>query len=500
MVNPDRIVALVGRPNVGKSRLFNRLAGARISIVHDQPGVTRDLVTAEIDGDYTLMDTGGIGLTPEQTPEAIASAAEDQVEFAIQAASVVLFVTDGRTDLTPLDERIAEKFRGIGIRPVLVVNKMDNDEVDESIDYGPFVRLGFGDPFLLSAEHGRNVDALRAEILSQLGPAPERDKSGEDRRLPISFIGRPNVGKSSLANALLDSERLIVSDVPGTTRDAVSLNLDYNHDASGETWRFQLMDTAGLRTKKKVSHSVEYFSTVRTQDSIERSEVVYLVLDARDGVARQDQRLAGEVLEMGKPLVILVNKWDYALESFQAGEMEAYADEHAFRKSYAAAIRRELFFLPKSPILFVSAKTGLALETILKTARDLDQVIEKEIPTGELNRTLQQLMEKRSPKMTGRKRFKVFYAVQTGKRPVKIRLFCNQKQRLEEPYRRYLEHGVMDKFDLDGCPILFDLVGKEQRFSGPEHQDTREVAKVRQVEAKKAATEQEKRKRKPSSK
>ncbi len=471
MDDPRRLVALVGRPNVGKSRLFNRLAGRRISIVHDEPGVTRDLVWSEIDAGFTLIDTGGIGLTPDQTPEQIAAAADEQVAFAIEAARVILFVIDGREDLSPLDLVIADRLRGCRKIPLLVVNKVDGPEVEDRVDAGALAALGFGDPVFVSAEHGRGAEALVGRILNALGPRPERppaDAATEpEERVSISFVGRPNVGKSSIGNALLNARRLLVSDVPGTTRDAVELDLDYAAPGTGETWRFRLIDTAGLRQKRRFSNPVEYFSTVRAQAAIDQSDVVFLVVDAMDGITRQDQRLAGEIIESGKALIVLVNKWDYALERFKTDPIAGYDTEAAFKKSYRAAIRKELFFLPDSPILFISAKTGLALEQVLGEARKMVMRMSRDIPTSPLNRTLHALLDARPPRRagTGAKRFKVFYAVQVGRRPVRIRLFCNQSSRLDETYRRYLENGLIDAFRLKGCPIVFELAGKESRYT-----------------------------------
>ncbi len=456
-----RIVALVGRPNVGKSRLFNRLAGRRISIVHDEPGVTRDLVTADLHGNFTLMDTGGIGQPPERTPEAIARAVEEQVDFAIEAATVILLVVDGKADLTPLDVQIAERLRDRGKRPLLVVNKVDSDEGEDRLDLGSYHRLGFGEPLLISAEHGRQLLDLQLAIDRKLGPPPKPEE-GEavDRRIQISFVGRPNVGKSSLGNRLLATERLIVSDVPGTTRDAVELDLDLPQGKGC----FRVVDTAGLRSKRKVGSSVEYFSTVRTQRAIERSDVVFLVVDAMDGVTRQDQRLAGDIVKDGKALILLVNKWDYTLETFRTQPLEGYANEAEFQKAYLKAIRKELFFLPETPILFVSAKTGHGVEKILEAAARLDSRLDTVLGTAKLNQTIGQLLEANPPRRIQSKRFKVFYAVQVGNRPFRIRLFCNQATRLDATYRRYLEKGLIEAFPLRGCPIQFDFQGKETRY------------------------------------
>jgi len=459
-LNPS--IAIVGRPNVGKSRLFNRLAGKRISIVHDRPGVTRDVVVADNPQGYVLMDTGGIGMIPEMTPTEIQNATEDQAEFAILAADLLLFVVDGRSGMVPLDQTLAQKFRKMGKHPVLVVNKMDNPE--EEYSFEEFKRLGFTKQVGVSAEHGHGIEQLE-KIFQEVLPSPTLP--GDEilnQRTSIAFIGRPNVGKSSLCNRLLNMKRLIVSDVPGTTRETVQLNLDYQVEGSEDPWLFRLYDTAGLKRSKRVDTSLDYFSSVRTKHAIEEVEVVFLVLDAREGVTKQDKILAGHVLDEGKALAILVNKWDLALDGFRKDPLPGYEDEHAFRKAYLQSVRKELFFLPDSPICFVSALSGYALQDFLQVARDLDVRMEKAISTSALNKLFADMFEHRPPAKVGGKRFKIFYAVQVEKRPFRIKLFCNREHKLDEPYRRYLEKGIQKRFGLSGCPLKFSLAGKEARY------------------------------------
>jgi GTP-binding protein len=459
-LNPS--IAIVGRPNVGKSRLFNRLAGKRISIVHDRPGVTRDVVVADNPQGYVLMDTGGIGMIPEMTPTEIQNATEDQAEFAILAADLLLFVVDGRSGMVPLDQTLAQKFRKMGKHPVLVVNKMDNPE--EEYSFEEFKRLGFTKQVGVSAEHGHGIEQLE-KIFQEVLPSPTLP--GDEilnQRTSIAFIGRPNVGKSSLCNRLLNMKRLIVSDVPGTTRETVQLNLDYQVEGSEDPWLFRLYDTAGLKRSKRVDTSLDYFSSVRTKHAIEEVEVVFLVLDAREGVTKQDKILAGHVLDEGKALAILVNKWDLALDGFRKDPLPGYDDEHAFRKAYLQSVRKELFFLPDSPICFVSALSGYAVQDFLQVARDLDVRMEKAISTSALNKLFADMFEHRPPAKVGGKRFKIFYAVQVEKRPFRIKLFCNREHKLDEPYRRYLEKGIQKRFGLSGCPLKFSLAGKEARY------------------------------------
>ncbi|MDP4611904.1 MAG: ribosome biogenesis GTPase Der [Opitutales bacterium] len=475
MIDPSRTVALVGRPNVGKSRLFNRLCGKRMSIVHDMPGVTRDLISTEVNDDYVLLDTGGIGMEIEMTSKKISVAAEEQVEFAIQAASVILFVVDAREGITVLDEIVGQKLRRYGKKVLLVANKVDFEEHDATAD--EFVRLGLGDPYRTSAEHGRGFDDLNEAIEQALGPKPETSESEKTKRINISLVGRPNVGKSSIGNKLLNSKRLIVSDVAGTTRDSVELDLDYTHK-DGEVLKFRMADTAGLRGKSKVDSPVEYFSSVRTQAALERSDVVFLIIDAVEGVTKQDQALAGAILDAGRALVIVVNKWDLIIDRWERDPIEGFKNIKHFLTSYEKSLRKEMFFLPDPPVLFVSAKSGFRIESMLETAAGIEATLDMKLPTGKLNSVIEDLFEARSPKVVGTKRFKVFYAVQTGSRPMRIRFFCNRIERLDPSYRRYLEKAIIHEFRLSGCPVRFDLVGKEKRYEeggenpAPRHNDT----------------------------
>jgi GTP-binding protein len=455
-------VAIVGRPNVGKSRLFNRLVGRRVSIVHDRPGVTRDVVVADSPEGYVLMDTGGIGMQPEMTSVEIQNATEEQADFAIRAATLLLFVVDGREGLIPLDETLAAKFRKMGKEPILVVNKMD--EPERGYSSSEFAKLGFKAMVGVSAEHGHGVGQLIESVAERLPPISAIPSGDQSHRTKIAFIGRPNVGKSSLCNRLLNMERLIVSDVPGTTRETVELDLDYQTEGQEKPWCFRLFDTAGLKRKNRVDSSLDYFSAVRTKHAIEAVDVVFLVLDAREGVTKQDKILAGHVLDQGKSLSILVNKWDLALESFRKDPLPGYEDEKEFRKSYIKSVRKELFFIPDSPISFVSAQTGYAVQDFLQVARDLNARMDKTISTSALNKLIGEMWEHRPPAKVGGKRFKVFYAVQVETRPFRIKLFCNREEKLNDQYRRYLEKGIQQRFGLSGCPLKFSLAGKEARY------------------------------------
>jgi len=465
----NRSVAIVGRPNVGKSRLFNRLARKRISIVHDQPGVTRDVISTEIeDGNYTLLDTGGLGLKGGDTPAMLVKASETQVDFAISAAGLILFVIDGLEGVTALDQKIAEMLRK-SRKPVrLVINKADFS--DDKIELAEAYKLGLGEPLRVSAEHGRGEDELRAAILEALGPAEdEAEKAPQktaDDPLCVCFIGRPNVGKSSLSNRLLQSDRLIVSDVPGTTRDAIELPFEFR-GRNGKMYPFRLIDTAGIKAATKLASPVEYFSRLRSLDAIKQTDVVFLVVDAMEGVTQQDKAIAGEAVKEHKPIVIVVNKWDLVKEAFKAkGGFEPYKSERDFREKYEKALFDRLYFTPGSPVIFVSALSGYEVDRMLNAAVKLNRQLDAKLPTAKLNQVLQYLTERTPPPAVGGKRFRAYYATQTGNRPFRIKIFCNREEKLTEQYRRYLEAGIVDAFDLAGCPVYFDLVGKEKHEPG----------------------------------
>ncbi|KAB2646955.1 MAG: ribosome biogenesis GTPase Der [Verrucomicrobiota bacterium] len=456
----SRIVAIVGRPNVGKSRLFNRLAKKKISIVHDEPGITRDVISADIEeGGYTLMDTGGLGLTGDEGTLAMAAASEVQAGFAIDAADLILFIIDGLTGVIPLDERIAMRLRKAKKKVVLVVNKADF--TDDKVDLAAAYRLGFGEPVRTSAEHGNGEGTLREVILERLGPVPAEagPKSATDP-ICFCFVGRPNVGKSSLANRFLKSDRLIVSDVAGTTRDAVELPFEFK-GRDGEMYPFRLIDTAGIKASAKLSSPVEYFSRLRSLDAIQKADVVYLVLDAVDGVTLQDKAIAGEALKERRPIVIVVNKWDLVRHAYEKGQgIGKYKTERQYREAYEKALFERLFFTPGAPVVFASAVSGYEVDRMLNAAVLLSRTLDKKLQTAKLNSVLLHLTERTPPPAIGARRFKIYYATHTGNRPFRIKLFCNREEKLSESYRRYLERGIVEEFGLNGCPVYFELVGK----------------------------------------
>ncbi len=450
-------MALVGRPNVGKSRLFNRLLGKRVSIVHDQPGVTRDIVVEKLSDKTLLMDTGGMGATPEMTQKVIADATNQQAEFAIVAADVIIFVVDSQAGLTPLDEEIAQLLRSSGKHVILAVNKVDLPMHAERAD--EFHRLGFKDTVEVSAEHGYGMENLIGLIERDCGDisAPPSDDAAE--RVKISVAGRPNVGKSSILNRLLGENRLIVSDVAGTTRDSVKCDIDAPLK-NGEVMKFRLYDTAGLRVKRKTNTSLDYLSSLRTRKAIESSDVVLLVVDAMEGVSELDKRLAGEIIENGASLIVVVNKWDYATETFAKEPLRGYKDIREFGAAFDAAVRKELYAIGDSPIYFVSAKDDKGVDKLLEAAWRMYQKMNMSVPTSKLNSCIKKLLDENPPKYVSGKRFKAYYSVKISSRPYTIRMYCNRADVLSESYRRYLTNGIREKLNLGGVAIKLETVGK----------------------------------------
>jgi GTP-binding protein len=459
----NRTVAIVGRPNVGKSRLFNRLARKRISIVHDQEGVTRDVISAEVkDGAYTILDTSGIGLKEGGQVTNLIAAAETQVDFAIETASLILFVVDGLAGITPLDQRIAATLRKSKKEVLLVLNKADFS--DDKIELADAYKLGLGEPLRVSAEHGRGETELRDAILAKLGAPPDESAEAKTASDPlcVCFVGRPNVGKSSLSNRLIRSDRLIVSDIPGTTRDAVILPFDFK-GRDGKMYPFKLIDTAGIKAATKLASPVEYFSRLRSLDAIKETDVVFLVLDAIEGVTQQDKAIAGEVVKEAKPIVVVVNKWDLVHAEFKKEEgVRGFDSEREFREKFEKALFDRLFFTPGAPVVFVSAMSGYEVDRMLNAAVKLNRQLDTKLPTAKLNQVLGYLTERTPPPSIAGRRFRIYYATQVSNRPFRIKLFCNREEKLTESYRRYLEAGVVEEFGLSGCPVYFDLVGKQR--------------------------------------
>ena len=438
---------LVGRPNVGKSALFNRLAGRRISIVHDQPGVTRDRIEAVCQrgrSPFGIVDTGGIGASPDPDfAEATHRAADD----ALEGADVVLFVVDGKDGLLPLDTELGAKLRRASRPVVLVVNKLDNPKHDDL--EAEFLQLGFTNVVGVSAVHGRGTDDLLAAIEGSFGRG-EIEAPPPESVLPprIVIIGRPNVGKSSLTNALLGSARAIVSEIAGTTRDA----LEVPCQLGGHPYR--LLDTAGIRHRSKHNTSVEVFSVMRSEEAIRMADVCVLVIDAQAGVTEQDKRIAGLVQKARKAVVIAVNKADLLPEE---------STKRDGLKEQLATWQSQLFFLPYAPMVLLSAKTGDNLKRLGTTLEKARQHATRRLGTGELNRVIRDAMTLHPPPMKGTRRLKVFYATQleqTNPRPfapVKFLLFVNAPGLLTPTYETYLASQLRRVREYPGLPLIFDL-------------------------------------------
>ncbi len=458
----ERIVAIVGRPNVGKSALFNRLAGRKISIVHDQPGVTRDRIATKCKlGNYpfTIFDTGGIGSNVDAS---FTDQVHAEVDIAIETADVLLFVVDGQHGLNPLDRELALQLRRVGKPVILVVNKIDVDQ--HAPNAAEFSQLGFPNHIAISAEHNRAIEPLVAWAERLLPPAqPEPELTSQP--VKIAIVGRPNVGKSSLTNAILLDKRTMVSDIPGTTRDAI----DIPYERHGNP--YILIDTAGIRPRGKVSTSVEVFSVMRSESSIRRADLCLLVIDASVGVTAQDKKIAGLIHEARKPCVVAVNKWDLIKDK---------TDDKESLNEFLDEVRAQLFFLDYAPVLLASAKTGAEMTRIFKTIERIRNESHNRIGTGPLNRLLGTAMTKHpSPLQSGR-RFKVLYGTQADARtrspiPIpEIILFCNDEKLLVDSYRRYIEAQIREVTPYTGLPLLIHLRPREQKAA--RHDNSRNPA------------------------
>ena len=474
------LIAIVGRPNVGKSALFNRIAGSRIAIVHDMPGVTRDRVSAEVEWKgrpFTLVDTGGIGLLRgEKSTDVIIQAAMDQVQLAIDAAQAIVFVVDVRDGVVALDLEVAARLRQSG-RPVLVaVNKSDTERMDNgAID---FTQLGFEEIFSVSAIQARGVDDMmrRAmEFLPDSAERPERPKrkrgeKGEpDETIKLTVVGRPNVGKSSLINALTESDRVIVSETPGTTRDSV--DVPFEVDTEGHRQKYVLIDTAGLRKARRVNESVEFFSTKRTERAIERADITVFVIDAETGILEQDKKIADKITSNNRACVLVINKWDLVSEGVTQARKEEVARRNSDKPEdknhpemmttlgeFAGWVQKKLFFLDYAPVIFTSAKSGFHLDRLLEAVRYVAAQLQQQVSTGLLNRTLRDAIEQKQPIASSGAFLKFFYATHVRKAPPTFVMFFNKSDQFTEAYHKYLQKQLRKAFGFEGCPIV--LVGK----------------------------------------
>ena len=426
------ILAIVGRPNVGKSTLFNTLAGEKIAIVKDYPGVTRDRIYADIEWlnhQFSLIDTGGI---EPDTKDAMLAHMREQANIAIDTADVILFLVDVRQGLVDADFKVADLLRRSGKPIVLVVNKVDNFD-KYMADVYEFYNLGIGDPHPVSASSKLGLGDMLDAVLETI--SPDKFEDSEDDRPRVAIVGRPNAGKSSLINRLLGENRVIVSDVAGTTRDAIDTEITYQDN------EYIFIDTAGLRRKSKIKEDIERYSIIRTVAAIERSDVAVLVIDATEGVTEQDAKIAGIAHDRGKGLIIAVNKWD-AIKK----------DNHTV-KEFTKQVRDILSFVPYAEILFISAKTGQRTFKIFET---LDIVIQNHslrIQTGVLNEILMEAVAMQQPPSDKGKRLKLFYMTQVSTKPPTFVLFVNKKELMHFSYQRYIENQIRDTFGFAGTPI-----------------------------------------------
>jgi GTP-binding protein len=456
---PIPILAIVGRPNVGKSALFNRVARRRIAIVHEESGVTRDRVSATAkwgDKTFEVVDTGGIAfMDDEKTSDMMAAATRRQAEIAIEMAHVVILVVDVTAGVAPLDIEIARKLRASGKPVFLAVNKVDNEMRERNV--AEFTELGLEKLFPIAAIHGLGVAALIDEATEPFATSLAEEAVGPTR---IAIVGRPNVGKSSLINSIFKGERTIVSEIPGTTRD--SIDVPFKHQDKS----YMLIDTAGLRHRRKIRSSVDQFGLMRAERSLRECDVAVLVLDAMDGVTKQDKNIAGQICEAARGCVILVNKWDLAAEEERKGKgMEKHGrkKKKTFREEYLDALRRELFFLDWASVLFVSAKTGQAVNDLFGEIELVEQEMEKRVDTPQLNKVLSRAIESYQPPFIHGKRFKIFYAFQKSRRPPTLTLFVNDVHSLTPHYQRFLIDKIRAVWGFRGCPVRLELRQRERR-------------------------------------
>ena len=437
------LVAIVGRPNVGKSTFFNKISGKRISIVEDTPGVTRDRITADAEWlghEFTLIDTGGID--PKSNDELL-SQMREQAEAAIELADVICFFADARDGLTEDDKDVANLLRKAKKPVLLVINKVDylglNDNLYE------FYELGLGDPIGISSVNMLGFGDLLDQIISLLPDSNESDEP-ETQPIQLAIVGRPNVGKSSLTNRLLGEKRTMVSEIAGTTRDAID---SLYKDSDGIV--FNIIDTAGIRRKRVIENeSLERYSVLRSIAAIRRCDVALLLIDANDGVTEQDTKIAGLIHDEGKAAIVIVNKWDM-LEK-ETGTYEKYKKK----------ILEDLKFMTYAPILFISAKSGQRVDTILSKVKEVYETAGKRITTGILNDVVNEAVNDLQPPMQGGKRLKIYYATQGGIRPPSFVLFVNEEKLMQFSYQRYLENYFRKTFDFTGTPIRFILREKKK--------------------------------------
>ncbi len=436
------LVAIVGRPNVGKSTFFNKMSGKRIAIVEDTPGVTRDRVYADCEWlthKFTLIDTGGID---PQSDDPLLQQMRRQAEIAIETCDVILFFVDGKQGMTADDETVADLLRRSGKPVILVVNKIDNIRMMDNIY--DFYQLGIGDPIGISSVNLLNLGDLLDEVVKFFPEDTEEET--EDGSISVAVVGKPNVGKSSLVNRILGEERVMVSDIAGTTRDAIDTRFKKDDD------EFIIIDTAGIRKKKAIEYqSLERFSVVRSLAAIDRCDVAVLVIDAKEGVSEQDSKIAGYIDEKGKAAVIVINKWD-AVEK-DTGTLEKYTKE----------VREKLKFMSYAPVVFISALTGQRVDRILKMVKSVYEQASRRVTTGLLNDILSDAQNALQPPATSGRRLRIYYATQQSVMPPTFVFFVNDESLMHFSYERYLENHFRKSFGFEGTPLRFILRERQNK-------------------------------------
>ncbi len=431
-------VALIGKPNTGKSTIFNRIIGERLSIVEDTPGVTRDRIYAKanwLGKEFRLIDTGGIEIKNASFQEQIRM----QAQIAIDEADLIVYIADGNSGISQDDQYVCSMLRKSKKKVILAVNKIDDGHMKGKIY--DFYALGLGDPIAVSGIHGIGIGDLLDKIVSLL---PNKEYESNENQIKFSFVGRPNVGKSSLVNALLDEERVIISDISGTTRDAIDTPFEKNGK------HYTVIDTAGLKKRGKIYESIDKYAAIRSLDAIDRSDVVCLVLDAKEGIIEQDKNIAGYAYEAGKAIVIVVNKWD------------AIKKETNTMVEFESKIRNEFKFISFAPIVFVSALKKTRIENLFILIERVYENASRRIATNVLNTVLMQAVLLNPPKEFNRGVVKVLYANQVETKPPLFVLFVNSSKHLHFSYRRYLENKIREAFDFEGTPIVFKLKEKSE--------------------------------------
>ncbi len=436
------IVAVVGRPNVGKSTLFNALAGERISIVKDTPGITRDRIYADVnwlDHNFTMIDTGGI--EPE-SKDIILSQMREQAEMAIATADVIIFMVDVKQGLLDADAKVADMLRRSHKPVVLVVNKVDNFNKYQN-DVYEFYNLGIGEPFPISSVNMLGLGDMLDEVISHF---PEGSTVPiEDDRIRVAIVGKPNVGKSSIINKLLGENRLIVSDIAGTTRDAVDTDISYN----GKDYVF--IDTAGIRRKNKIKEDLEHYMIIRTVSAVERADVVVLVIDASDGVTEQDAKIAGVAHDRGKAVIIAVNKWD----AVEKNDKTIY--------QFTEKVKNTLSFMQYAEIIFVSAKTGQRLPKLYETIDMVSENHAMRVQTGVLNEIMAEAVAMQQPPADKGKRLRLYYITQASVKPPTFVIFVNDKELMHFSYTRYIENQIRQTFGFKGTPLRFIIRERKEK-------------------------------------